>query len=195
MLLERNPQNGRIAMPCQQCGSIYYVHPSGSARRKFCDLICRRAWYANPVRFWNGVGIAAPDECWPWLLTQDRDGYGLFRPSGSAQNVRAHRYAYFLTHGRWPWPQCLHACDNPSCCNPSHLSEGTNTQNMAQRRASGHYWRGEAQRSAKLTAAAVTVIRARLAAGEPGYRMAPEYGVRPQAIYDIKRGKTWRHVP
>ncbi len=55
---------------------------------------------------------------------------------------------------------------------------------------------GEAHYKAKLTAEAVTELRARAIAGEPWPTLVAEYtnkfGVLPLAIYDVLNGKTWR---
>jgi hypothetical protein len=66
--------------------------------------------------------------CWPWTLYCEPEwGYGVAGWQGGLQ--KAHRLAFFLTEGHWPEPQCNHHCDNPPCCNPEHLYEGTQTQN------------------------------------------------------------------
>lgn len=67
--------------------------------------------------------------CWIWQGARFDNGYGAFRFGG--RQHRAHRVAFFLEHGRWPEPLCLHRCDNPPCCNPAHLFEGTHADNMA----------------------------------------------------------------
>ena len=87
--------------------------------------------------FWALVDQSdGPDACWPWTGTKgplqagQRYGRvkarGLFGPSPQ----RAHRVAFWLVHGRWPEPECMHSCDNYPCCNPAHLGEGTHRQNM-----------------------------------------------------------------
>ena len=99
--------------------------------------------YPMPVedRFWPKVNVGAEDECWEWTAyVNPRTGYGQFsipkalRPTwGGHRTVTAPVVACSLTHGHRPdgmW--VLHACDNPICCNPSHLSWGTPRENIRQ---------------------------------------------------------------
>ncbi len=77
--------------------------------------------------FWSLVQVGAADECWPFIGHIDRDGYGKYHGHG------AHREAFRLANGRTPEMSVLHSCDNPPCCNPTHLYEGTQQQNIADR--------------------------------------------------------------
>lgn len=66
---------------------------------------------------------------WPKALNGD---YGQI----SANGIKAaHRVAWFLEHGYYPKPpyQVNHHCDVPVCCNPDHLYEGTQEDNMQDR--------------------------------------------------------------
>jgi hypothetical protein len=51
--------------------------------------------------------------------------------------VGTHVYAFYLANGHWPEPFCLHKCDNPPCCNPSHLFEGDAAENAEDRNLKG----------------------------------------------------------
>jgi len=89
-------------------------------------------------RFW--ARIEKGNDCWPWKSRTDKDGYGKVHWAGESN--RAHRVAWEITNG--PIPDGLlvcHSCDNPPCCNPSHLFLGTNAENMrdasAKRRLPG----------------------------------------------------------
>ncbi|MFB9187253.1 HNH endonuclease signature motif containing protein [Dactylosporangium sucinum] len=61
------------------------------------------------------------------------------RRSGKVKLLLAHRVAWEVANGQ-PIPdglQVLHSCDNPPCCNPAHLSIGTQAENMQQMVARG----------------------------------------------------------
>jgi hypothetical protein len=91
-------------------------------------------------RFWTKVDKRG--SCWLWTAGVNRQRYGQFQLDGRA--LGAHRYAFFLAHGRWPVPCALHTCDNPTCVNPDHLVEGTRAQNNADMLAKGRQARGAA---------------------------------------------------
>jgi hypothetical protein len=83
------------------------------------------------ARFWAKVDVRGAGECWPWKRAKNTSGYGNHYRGGQ---VLAHRFAYELTHGAIPAGlYVLHSCDNPPCCNPAHLSVGTQAENIKQR--------------------------------------------------------------
>jgi len=80
------------------------------------------------VAFWHKVARGKEDECWEWQACLTR-GYGYFYADGT--NWRAHRYAWYITHGSIPNNvYVLHKCDNPQCVNPNHLFLGNQSDNM-----------------------------------------------------------------
>lgn len=103
----------------------------------------------------------------------------------------------------------IHACDNPSCVNPAHLSAGTIIENNADkfkkmRTARGdkngsrlhpeRLMRGERQHLAILTAQKVTEIRAMYRDGASISSIVRKMEVGRGAVRGVTRGITWLHV-
>jgi len=117
----------------------------------------RNLTYAE--RFWLKVDISSENECWNWIASKYRNGYGqvsIRRADGSKTMGLSHRVAYQLTFGEIPEGMVVcHRCDNPACCNPTHLFLGTTRDNindkMSKGRASGNYHCGEEHGNSKLT--------------------------------------------
>lgn len=100
--------------------------------------------------FLTYVGQADLDECWLWLPSKNGKGYGSFticRVDGTAKTFGAHVVAYALSRFINPFDLpsdrdhvIMHRCDNPACCNPTHLIMGTEQENVADKVAkSRHY--------------------------------------------------------
>ena len=88
-------------------------------------------------RFWQKVDKGADDVCWVWKGWRYPSGYGHFQ-IGVLKKETAHRMAYKLSYPDFdPNLDVCHRCDNPPCCNPKHLWQGTHKENMADMRAKG----------------------------------------------------------
>lgn len=157
-------------------------------------------------RFWSKVDRRGPNDCWHWNGGRTNRGYGNFRMDG--RTVKAHRVAFEFSTGVAPGTMFVcHRCDNPPCCNPSHLFLGTSADNNADMMAKGrhvrpardedavNYVRGESSNLARITEADVVSIRARKAAGERTVALAKEYGVDRTLVWQIVTRKVWKHVP
>ncbi len=143
--------------------------------------------------FWAKVNKT--DGCWLWTGRLSPLGYGRFKVGGKTR--QAHRVAWFLEHGRWPEPCCLHRCDVRNCVRPSHLFEGTLTDNNRDRKAKGRNrcQSGERNNMAKLSDETVRAIRERYAVGGVTQTaLAHQYGVSLATIHNATHWKTWSHT-
>lgn len=168
------------------------------------------------ARFWAKVNKDGPlhpynptkGQCWPWTAGRQTAGYGGFMVRGKV--LGTHRVSFFLNAGKIdPLLHVLHSCDNPPCCNPAHLSQGTDQMNTDDAKARGRHSSGEAHSAilkangvaqgeknphSKLTVADVLDIRGLrglLSLSEIGRR----YGVSPVTVWMIIHRKNWAHVP
>lgn len=86
----------------------------------------------SPAQFAASLAHVPGSECLVWTKGLTGNGYGRLVVGG--QRVRAHRYAWEMTHGPIPTGFCvLHACDVPTCVNVKHLFLGTHADNARDR--------------------------------------------------------------
>ena len=146
---------------------------------------------------WSKIEKRSPDECWPWKGKRDKNGYGRLIIRGA--EFQSTRLVLALRHGFMPPPKTFacHSCDNPPCCNPSHLWWGTNSQNIADAAQKGRMkgWagcrQGEKNPRAKLTTDQVIAIRKD---GRVHRLIAADFGVSPSRVSDIKSQKAWQNL-
>ena len=94
-------------------------------------------------RFCQKITIDEKTGCHEWQGAKTKRRYGRFWFQG--RMAMAHRVAWELTIG--PIPAGLfvcHHCDNPSCCNPTHLFLGTPKDNTEDAVKKGRISRGKA---------------------------------------------------
>ena len=140
----------------------------------------------------NKVDVSG-DSCWAWGAAKDKDGYGLFQ--NGSKLVRAHRFSYQAHHGKIPDGKIvLHACDNPSCVNPAHLSVGTHSDNARQREERNRRRNliGSDRSDALLTEETAAAIKSAECVNQQ--ELAERYGVSRSVVYKIRAGKSWKHV-
>lgn len=152
-----------------------------------------------PLRFW--MRTEQTETCWLWTGWRHtgRTGmdYGMFKWQGRPRRV--HCLIWELLHGVPPAKMVVcHKCDNPPCFNPSHLSIGTQADNLHDAMSKGRMYRtsksGTRDSFLKLTHEQVYAIKLALAAGEFKKALARKYGVTKKTIQDIADGVSWRHV-
>jgi hypothetical protein len=155
--------------------------------------------WANSLehRLWSRIEKCGPDECWPWHGAHTPAGYGLIYRNGSM--TTASHVVYELTYGPLSQNQIVcHTCDNPPCCNPSHLFAGTDKTNSDDKLAKGREGhpdnRGVRNPHVRLTEPDVLEIRAAHLVGSSLSSLATQYGVNIPAIWKIIKRRTWKHI-
>ena len=133
-------------------------------------------------------------QCWIWFGQRDKYGYGVFNTKDG--HFFVHRLMYQLAKGDLSDDLILrHKCDNSTCCNPDHLEQGTQADNVQDAIRRGRKARGERSNIAKLTEAQVREIKDRYKPYRGVYsQMGREYNVDPETIRHIISGKNWKHV-
>lgn len=153
----------------------------------------------NQNKFWSKVN-RIENSCWVWNGGISKTcGYGYFYADNC--NIGAHRAAYIInTKQEIPKGYCVcHKCDNKICVNPHHLFLGTikdnNLDMIKKGRACFPKPRiGSLNRSCKLDEIKVKEIINRISQGKTNKEIASEFCVSQQIIYNIKIGRTWRHL-
>lgn len=81
--------------------------------------------------FWAKVDKT--NDCWLWIASKNRAGYGHFRSHG--RSLGAHRVSYEMANGpivgKW---EVDHTCHNRDCVKPDHLRLTTRKQNCENRK-------------------------------------------------------------
>lgn len=169
------------------------------AKRKNVEIVLNPK---DAKRFWAKVDLIADDgeSCWNWHANTGSNGYGKFKLNG--MDIAAHRVSWVICRGPIPnlggsHGTCVrHACDNPRCCRPDHLSIGSHSDNMSDMVQRGRSNTGERNPRARLTASDVVKIREMHASGRFTLRrLADMFGVHLATIGYAVNGKTWKHLP
>jgi len=147
-----------------------------------------------PEKFWCHVDVRSDSECWNWKATIQYKGYGMFNLNKHPEG--AHRVAWRLTNGEIPDGLLVcHHCDNPKCCNPSHLFLGTVKDNYEDMVNKGReiVLRGINHGMAKLDPQKIQEMKKLREGGKTYADIGKKYGVTaPAARYAII-GVTWKH--
>lgn len=144
-------------------------------------------------RFEEKVDHGSDSECWEWTAAR-RCGYGVLGLDGTT--INAHRLAFIIEHGEEPEDLVLHKCDNPPCCNPQHLYDGTPSENARDwfdRQDAAEKFKNESNPNSSLDRQQVAEIKRRLSS-ETQSSLAVEFGVDRSTIAHIATGRNWANV-
>ena len=180
---------GTHYMRVVRTGSTFYQPPPST-------------WQELLPLFWERVAIkTSRSDCWEWKKWKDEDGYG--HAYFQKKRYASHRIAFFYARGRWPEGVTRHTCDNPPCCNPEHLVDGTPADNSRDMSERGRSARGEKNAQSVLTEIQVKEIRRRVVNFPKGKgrgsanskkALSQEFGVTRSVILGIVTNRLWRHV-
>jgi hypothetical protein len=143
-------------------------------------------------RFFDKVNKT--DGCWEWIGAKVSKGYGCIGLTKSHKTIKSHRLSYMIHNKKHITDNMfiLHSCDNPSCVNPYHLSEGTAQDNSNDARKRNRLTlgkkRGSNHHNSKLTEQQVIEIRQ---STDSQSVLAIKYQVSKRLIWNILNQQAW----
>lgn len=159
------------------------------------EPVIKSALWDDPLicaRFWSRVKVLRPNQCWEWQeKSRNEHDYGIFRPTKHSGVVKAHRFAWAAVNGDLKDGIVIrHKCDNPPCCNPAHLEDGTQIDNISDAVSRRRNRRGGNGHS-RLTLEDVTTIRELKQRGIKNDEIARRFGISQPYVSMILNGKRW----
>lgn len=125
--------------------------------------------------------------CWHWNGAKNPKGYG--RMTYKQVGYYPHRLVYQLTHGELEHGKHIcHTCDNPSCCNPEHLFQGTPKENERDKISKARNVAGTSSHFAKLDVVQIEKIL-QLKGTNSQKNIGKLFGVSQQTV-----GRIWGNV-
>lgn len=141
--------------------------------------------------FWQSIAVTSdPTKCWNWMGAGGEHGYARTFFKGSYYG--RHVLALWLHTGIKPLRWVLHTCDNPPCCNPAHLYEGTPQDNVRDREVRMRSANYTGNNKRRLTYEDVLQIRKLVKDGVTQVKVASMLGFTFAAIHNVCRGRTWK---
>lgn len=148
-------------------------------------------------KFLRGIKVCESG-CWTCTTaTPTKRGYLRMsvKHGGTYHKAKAHRFSYNHFVGSIPAGKVIcHTCDNPSCCNPSHLFVGTQSDNMQDMVRKERGLVGEKNGNTRFTEADIVSIYAEVDAGVSRADIARKLGVTAVTISHIATGRNWKHL-
>ena len=151
---------------------------------------------------WEKVDKKGIDECWPWIGQITEKGYGRARFNGG--RYYAHRIIFWLQNpglielnapkiDRDTSGFLLHKCDNPICCNPSHLFVGSQLDNIKDRDSKGRHadFAGDKNPNSKFDMEQVLEMREQNKNGKSAMLLSKEHNVSYSCMKRLLRGVTY----
>ena len=136
----------------------------------------------------------APNECWEWT-GRTVHGYGWFTHAGGIHGAHRVSIALALSVTLDSDDHVMHSCDNPPCCNPSHLSVGTAVLNVADMVEKGRAHSGSKVTALKtINESDVRVMRKMREHGLTYKSIAEQFGMSRANVGKICRKEIWNYV-
>lgn len=186
-----------VAKTCEVCEMPYIVEHYRVETTRACSKRCAgilggavKTDQALAASFWDQL-VRTDSGCLVWPHATTDSGYGQLTWAG--RRWLAHRLAWAFVHGEPALP-VLHSCDNPPCCEPTHLHLGTRADNSGEMVERGRSLKGERQPNAKLTEAAVVELRRDHAAGTSLSTLAARYRMSISGVHGVVQRRSWKHV-
>lgn len=124
--------------------------------------------------------------CWPWKGGLNAKGRPYYTVNGKKH--LAYRLVYELVKGEGTLEgkMACHSCDNPICCNPAHITPGTQQSNMDEMK--------DRQRHG-LPHHTIRAIRTLAKKGEMTHQeIADLYGIGRSTVTEMINGDNYSHV-
>lgn len=145
-------------------------------------------------RFWSKVEKRGLNDCWPWIArARHAFGYGAMN-SGRGNQFYSHVASYALHNSPIPdGAYVLHSCDNPGCCNPSHLRLGTHLENALDAKLRGRLIGKTGPSDPSLCARKLNAtIAQEIRESRMNRRsLAAQYGISTGTVDNIRAGRTY----